>query len=111
MADTLQIPNTEKFGKEQLLLGDITVTVTGCNGQAFDIHGLTANDLVMKTLQGQVMTLHDFIMDYAGTTPDVTNSSVTSSSGNTVTLKEVVDTLESLNFDEVDAQSLYNQSA
>jgi hypothetical protein len=109
MADTLQLPNSEKIGKEQLLLGDITVTVTGCNGQAFDIHGLTANDLVMKTMQGNVMTLHDFIMDYAGTTPDVTGSTVTSSSGNTVTVQELVDTIEGLNFNELEAQNLYNQ--
>jgi hypothetical protein len=109
MADILQLPNTEKLGKEQLLLGDTTVTVTGCNGQAFNINGLTANDLVIKTMQGNVMTLHDFIMDYAGTTQDVTDSTVTSSSGNTVTVKELADTIEGLNFDELEAQNLYNQ--
>jgi len=105
---TLQIDQGQKIGVEQLLLGDVEISVRDCNGNLVQIHGLMANDLQVKTLQGDVLPLTDYIISYTSAQPELTSGTVTSSSGNVVSLVEVVDAVEDLQYDLAELQEQYN---
>lgn len=105
---TLVVPNESKISKEALLLGDVTVTIQDCNGQSVEVHGLTGNDLVFKTLSGSTVNLAAYIEQYAGSTPNLTNSTITSSTGEVVSLQEVVDSVDAVQFTIADLQQKYN---
>ena len=103
----LVVPDESKIPKEGLLLGDIEVTVTDCDGNQVQVHGLTANDLIVRTLQGDTIPLPEYVIRYAGVVPDLTNSTITTSDGSIVTLLEVAESLDEVQFQVADLQDKY----
>ena len=98
MADTLIVPDENKIPKEELLLGATVITITDCNGEQVEVHGLTANDLVVKTMNGEVVDLIPYIEQFASSRDEVTNSIIVSSAGNEYPLKAIVDGYEEVSY-------------
>jgi hypothetical protein len=109
MADTLQLQDNQKYGKEHLLLGNKTVVLRDCSGEEYEIHGLLANDLMMKKIDGTVVTLKDYILSNQAQLDSVENAIIITDSGTVTTVKELANAIEGLNFTELEAQGLYNQ--
>ena len=105
--ETLVVPDEYKISVEQLLLGKVTAIKKGCKGDTVEVHGLTGNDL-MITIDGKEKTLEKAIIDATGNFLDLSNSTVTSSSGETSSIVEVVDALEQVAFTVQDLQTKYN---
>ena len=60
MAELL-VPEHQRVPREAVLLGDITITAYDCNGVPVEVHGLTANDLVVKNANGTTTPLLVYI--------------------------------------------------
>ena len=103
---TLIVPDESKFPKEQLLLGDVTLTIADCNGQPVTVHGLTANDLMVKTIGGDSIDLIPFIQQYAG--GEISNKIVSMADGSTTTVKAMADSLSEVEFTIADLEQKYN---
>ncbi len=88
---TIVVPPENRHSKEMILLGDISVDITDCDGNIVTIHGLTANDLVFKTVGGGTVNLATYIEQYAGVTPNVQAGVVTLSDGSSTTVQEMAD--------------------
>ena len=82
ISDELKIP------KEDLLLGDKTVTRANCDGTTQEVHGLLANDLDFKLQDGTIVNLLDYVIQQAITISNLavsvinTNDIVVTWSGN-----------------------------
>jgi len=110
---TIVVPDENKIGKEQLLLGDVKVAVRDCNGEEVEIHGLTANDLIMKSLDSNIpsMPLAEYIEFYAGITPDLTSGFVINSRGEKVSMVSIADSIDEVEFEIEDLQEKYDELA
>jgi len=104
----LIIDDNKKIGVERLLLGDIEVDVKDCHGNTYTITGLTANDLIVKDIQGGSKNLVEFIKTSAYIGADATTMTVTNSKGEQVVLKDVIDSIDNINFEIDDLQTKYN---
>ena len=60
---TYYIQPQDRIPKEELLLGDTTITLTDCNGNQRIGSGLTANDLIMIKEDSTTKSLKSYIDD------------------------------------------------
>ncbi len=104
---TLVVPNIHKISKEELLLGNITVIKKDCEGVEAEVHGLTGNDLVI-TIGGSMKTLTQAITEAGGGNVDLTTSTITTSNGEIVTMLEIADSLDDVQFTIADIQAKYD---
>jgi hypothetical protein len=107
---TMQIQDSEKLAVEQLLLGDKTVQLYDCNGNLVEGHGLMANDLLVRSLQGDLISLPQYVRQYAGDTPNIANAVVVLDDGSTVTVKEMAESLGEVEFRLSDLEDKYNNN-
>jgi len=103
----LQLDDSEKYGKEHLLLGDKKVTIKDCDGNDMDINGLMANDLTIKMPDGQVLPLWEYIQSLGASQMDLSNATVVNKEGNTVNIKDVVDSVIDVKFEIEDLKQKY----
>ena len=103
----LVVPDKYKISKEEMLLGDVTVTKTDCKGAEVEVHGLTGNDLSI-TIGGSYKSLKQAITEAGGGQVDLSTSTITSAGGSTYTMEEVVNGLEDVTFTVQDLQEKYN---
>jgi len=104
----LVVQDIDKIAVEQLLLGDKVVQISDCDGNIVDVHGLLANDLVVKTIDGTLIPLPQYVRQYAGDSPDVTDGTVTLNDGSTVTLKEIAEAVGDVEFTLAELEAKYN---
>ena len=106
----IQVPDESKIPVEGLLLGDVTLTIMDCDGNPVQVHGLMANDLTVRTQQGELIPLAQYILSFAGERMDGDSIQVTDSKGNTYTLKDVVDGLGAIEFTVAQLEQKYANS-
>jgi len=104
---TLIVPDEYKISREEILLGDVTATKRDCSGVQAEVHGLTGNDLVIN-IGGSTKSLEQAITEAGGGEADLSTSTVTTASGSTYTMEEVVNGLEEVSFTVQDLQTKYN---
>jgi len=109
MANILVVPDESKVPKEQLLLGDKEITVTDCDGNQVTVHGLTANDLMVKQADGRYITFTQALAKAGAGDVSVANATITLSSGGEITVQELADGLQEVNYEVAELQAEYNQ--
>ena len=92
----LVVPESQRVPKEAILLGDITVIAYTCDGVPVEVHGLMANDLIVRNGNGTTTPLLTYITT-GGITGDIGDSVVTRTDGTTITLREMADNIVPLN--------------
>ena len=93
---TLFVPEYQRVPKEALLLGDVTVVAYDCNGTPVDVHGLMANDLIVRNTNGSTTPLLTYITQ-GGIGGDIDDTVITRTDGTTITLREMADNIVPLN--------------
>ena len=93
---TLLVPEHQRTPKEALLLGDLTVTAYDCDGTPVEVHGLLANDLLVRNGNGTTTPLLNYILA-GGVGGDLGDSVVARTDGSTITLREIADNIVPLN--------------
>jgi hypothetical protein len=96
MALPLILQDIDKIFKERILLGNVTIDVTDCLGQTYTVHGIVANDLVVRNIDGTTTPLVTYIHS-GGQAGDIGDSVVTRTDGTTITLREMADNIVPLN--------------
>jgi hypothetical protein len=104
--EILIIDDMDKTAKEFLLLGDTTVQIKDCMGETITVHGLTANDLVVK---GTDKDLISFIQESLTGGVIVADADIVTNKGTHTTVKEIASTIEDVQFEISDLQAKYNQ--
>ncbi len=98
MALTHENPNTivvndkDKVSLEMLLLGNKEVIRTDCEGNEVVVHGITANDFVVKNLDLTTTPLLAYIANNAGQT-NVASSQIVLADGSTTTIQEMAENI------------------
>jgi glutamine synthetase type III len=107
MADEiLIIDDMDKTAKEFLLLGNKTVQIKDCVGETLTVHGLTANDLVIKDTN---QTLIEYIRDAATGGVAVSTADIVTNRGTHTTVKKIASMIEEVEFEITDLQAKYNK--
>jgi len=105
---TLVIDNGDKIGKEELLLGDVSIQTVDCNGNQVTLTGLLGNDFIFKLANGDTLPLASFIETYSNSMMDLTNTVIENSKGEIVKMVDIVRGLEDVEFRVIDLQAQYN---
>jgi len=94
---TIVVQDEFKTPKEAILLGDVTITVNDCDGNQYEVHGLTANDLTVKMSDGSTKTLIQHISDVAaGNGISFQTATVTLPDGSTTTVQEMAQNISQI---------------
>jgi hypothetical protein len=104
----LVLNDDEKIGVEELLLGDKTITRKDCNGDDYQLHGLTANDLIIKSISNAPMPLKEYIDVVADREVSVETADIITDNGTHTTIKEIANSIESVQFEILDLQAKYD---
>ncbi len=84
------VDDKDKVSLEMLLLGNKHIVRTDCEGNEVVVHGITANDFVVKMLDLTTTPLLTFIAENAGQT-NVASTQITRADGSIVTIQQVAD--------------------
>ena len=87
------VPDESKVYKEELLLGNVEITVVDCEGREVVVHGLTGNDLYITKADGTYISLLQAITEAGGGEVDLSTSTITTTDGSVVNLKALADTV------------------
>jgi len=101
---TLQVPDKQKIGVEQLLLGDKKVQHVDCKGNVYDIHGLMANDLEVKLLDNTIIGFVEY-MNKILEESNTGGASIGTGDGDSVTMQQLAGSVE---FEASDIEAKYN---
>ena len=102
---TIVVPDESKTPVEALLLGDVTIAVTDCDGQQVEVHGLLGNHLMYKLVDGSVVPLKDALS--TGNIA-VSSSTITLTKGGQTTVQQIADSVNEVQFEIADLQTKYN---
>ena len=110
MANVLVVPDENKIPKEELLLGNKEITVTDCDGNQVTVHGLTANDLMVKQIDGSYITFTQALAKAGAGDITVATATITLSDGSgSTTVQEIADGLQGVEYKVPDLQAEYNE--
>ena len=109
MANVLVVPDENKISKEELLLGNKEITVTDCDGNQVTVHGLTANDLMVKQVDGSYITFTQALAKAGAGDITVATATITLSNGGDITVQEIADGLQGVDYKVPDLQAEYDE--
>jgi len=109
MPNILVVPEESRIPREELLLGDKEITITDCDGNQVVVHGLVANDLMVKQVDGTYITFIQALTKAGVGDLAVANATITLSDGSgDITVQEIADGLQGVEYNTPDIQAMYD---